>query len=335
MRNTLMTSILSLRHLRAGVLAAAIVAAATCGGSSPAAPSTSATTTTTPAPTLPTVYVVLFTHIEDNVPVGTIGTPANLASYTNMRTALIDMAAAVRRNTLKWVLEPDWPFLEAALVYETPSVTANTGGLNIMRYLKETMGVAIDPHSHEGGGYNLTDVAYLLDRLGVGGSTVVGGHIWLPGQQKWEQYRTSQPGQHYPQFRWRGDILMGAATPDHIHDPVVSGVFHPKDASNYWVDDPTGNIVSVTGFKGDVPSITELYNLAATGTVSSACMPTATVHILPASLTNGGVATVESTVLAPVAALGSKVVTTDFTSLTSTWRQKYGGRGCTYIVSTQ
>jgi len=240
-------------------------------------------TTTTTVVTAPTVYVVLFTHIEDNVPVSTVGTSAHRTSYMNMRTALIDMAAAVKRNNLKWVLESDWPFLEAARVYETEAaVTANTGGLNIMRYLKETMGVAIDPHSHEGGGYNLTDVAYLLDQLGVGGSTVVGGHIWLPGQQKWEQYRSSQPGAHYPSFRWRGDILMGAATPDHVRDPVVSCVFHPKDANNYWVDDPNGNIVSITGFKGDLPGISELYALAAAGTISSACMPTATIHIMPA-----------------------------------------------------
>jgi len=126
---------------------------------------------------------------------------------------------------------------------------------------------------------------------------------------------------------------MGAATPDHVHDPVVSGVFHPKDSSNYWVDDPNGNIVSITGYRGDVPGITELYNLAVAGTVSAACMPTATIHILPASLTSG-VPAVDSTVLAPVAALGSRIVSTDFTSLNNTWRVKYAARGCTYIVST-
>lgn len=64
-----------------------------------------------------------------------------------MRAALIEMAAAVKARNLKWVLESDWPFLEAARVYETPAVMANTGGINIMRYLKETMGVAIDPLS--------------------------------------------------------------------------------------------------------------------------------------------------------------------------------------------
>lgn len=311
----------------------AILALTTCGGST-AAPTASTTTTPAPAAVVPpVVYVVLFTHIEDNLPVGTIGTAPNQANYMNMRAALVSMAEAVRRNNLKWVLEPDWPFLEAARVYETPAVTATTGGLNILRYLKETMGVAIDPHSHEGGGYNLSDVAYLLDVLGVGGSTVVGGHIWLPGLQKWEQYRTSQAGAHYPQFRWRGDILMGAATPDHVNDPIVSGVFHPKDASNYWVDDPNGNIISIMGFKGTVAGISELYSLAAAGTVSATCMPTATIHILPASLTSG-VPAVESSVLAPVAALGAKIVSTDFTSLAASWRQKYSGKGCTYIVST-
>lgn len=48
-------------------------------------------------------------------------------------------------------------------------MTATTGGRNFLVVLRDDYGVAIDPHSHENGGYNYADVAWLLDDLGVGG----------------------------------------------------------------------------------------------------------------------------------------------------------------------
>ncbi len=310
-----------------------------CGGSaSPTAPNTTATTTTTTTTsTAPTpVYVVLFTHIEDNTPTGTIGDAITRTNYLRTRQSVIDMATLARRYSVKWVLQPDWKFLLAALAYEDASMTSSTGGVNVLRYLRDTMGVAIDAHSHENFGYNYTDVAYLLDQLGVGGTTVIGGHVWdpsLPQFQNWDRFRSAQSGQTYPSARWRGDILMGAGTPNHVNDPTVSGVWHPKDRNNFFTDDPTGNIVSVGQFKGDVDGITELNALARAGTIASTCMKTASIHLLPSTLTStSGLASVESTYVAPIAALGSsQAVTTDFTSLVATWRSSFGGRGCTYI----
>lgn len=201
------------------------------------------------------------------------------------------------------------------------------------------MGVVIDPHSHEGGGYNYTDVAYLLETLGVGGSTVIGGHIWdptLPQFQQWDRFRAPVIGMTYPQAIWRGDILMGSGTPNHVNDPIVSGVWHPKDRFNYWEDDPAGNIVSVGAFKGDVAGISELTGLSRAGQINATCMLTASIPIMPADIIPaGGLTTIENTVLGPVAALSSQVVVTDFTALVNTWKQQLGGRGCTYIQSTR
>lgn len=310
---------------------------AACGGSaSPTAPATTTTTTTTTTSSTPTpVYVVLFTHIEDNTPTGDLGSAVSQQSYSRLRQGLIDMATLAKRYNVKWVLQPDWKFLEAARVYEVAPLTSNTGNVNVFRYLRDSMGVAIDAHSHENSGYNYTDVAHLLDLLGVGGTTVIGGHVWdpaIPQFQDWDRFRASQSGSTYPSARWRGDILMGAGTPNHVNDPTVSGVWHPKDRNNFFTDDPTGNIVSVGQFKGDVEGITELNNLAKAGTIASTCMKTVSIHILPANLTStSGLASMESTYVAPVAALGSQVVSTDFTSLVNTWRASFGGRGCTYI----
>lgn len=285
------------------------------------------------------VYLVLFTHIEDNTPAGILGTSASRTSYLNLRARLLEMAALARRYTLKWSLQPDWKFLLAAQQYEDAAATSSTGGMNILRYLRDVMGVAIDPHSHESGGYNYTDVAYLLETLGVGGSTVIGGHIWdpaFPQFQQWERFRVPVSGMTYPQATWRGDILMGSGTPNHVNDPIVSGVWHPKDRFNYWVDDPAGNIVGVGAFKSDVDGISELTGLSRAGQIDATCMLTSSIPIMPADLNSpGGLTTIESTVLGPVAARLGEIVATDFTAMVNTWRQQYGGRGCIYMQSTR
>ncbi len=182
--------------------------------------------------TPPPVYVTLFTHIEDNTPAGQLGTAECRQSYLVWRNRLIGVADLFRKHEVRWVLEPDWKFLLAALIYEDSTLQANTNHKNLLRYLKEDLNVAIDPHSHENGGYNYTDVAHLLDSLGVGGSTVIGGHVWaptLPQFAEWDRFRVPQRGAKYPWAWWRGDILMGSATPNHVNDPIVSGVWRPKD----------------------------------------------------------------------------------------------------------
>ncbi len=107
----------------------------------------------------PPLYLVLFTHIEDNTPTGTLGTDAARSNYLLWRSRLIAMAELARNKNLPWVLQPDWKFLLAAQQYEDATVMASTGGHNVLRYLRDSLGVVIDPHSHEAGGYNYTDVA--------------------------------------------------------------------------------------------------------------------------------------------------------------------------------
>ena len=318
--------------------AAALVSLCACGGSSsPTSPGTSTPTpgggtTVTPQP----IWVVLFTHIEDNTPTGTIPSAANRTAYLRLRDALIEMGVMARARGVKWSLQPDWKFLLAAEEYESAAVMSDTGGVNVLRYLRDQLGVAIDPHSHENGGYNYTDVAYLLDRLGVGGSTVIGGHIWdpsLPQFQEWDRFRSAVAGERFPFFSWRGDILMGAGTPNHTNDPIISGVWRPRSRSDFFTDDPAANIASVGAYRGDIEGLTTLYNLYDARTVTSSCMLTSSYHITPSALTaSGGIAAIERDVVGPIASLEAqgKADATDFTTLVSTWRSRYGASSCTY-----
>lgn len=326
------SSPVSVSGLTNGTAYTCTVEATSTAGSATSSPS--AQVTPTAAAMAPPIYVVLFTHIEDDTPSGALGTETARSNYLLWRSRLIAMAELASRNNMTWVLQPDWKFLLAAQQYEDATVTASTGGNNVLRYLRDSLGVVIDPHSHEAGGYNYTDVAYLLEQLGVGGTTVIGGHVWdpsLPQFAHWDRFRVPVAGEHYPSATWRGDILMGSGTPNHTNDPIVSGVWRPKDPLNFWVDDPAGSIASVGAYKNDITSIGELTSLYQTGQVDASCMLTSTYHIRPTTLSSStSLAALEQDVLVPLQSLRSKgeVEITNFTNLIATWQTQYAGKAC-------
>jgi hypothetical protein len=285
---------------------------------------------------VPPVYVVLFTHIEDNTPAGTLGTPQSRQQYMLYRTRLVDVANLARTYHLPWSLQPDWKFLLAALMYEDSTVIPSTNNKNLLRYLKEDLGAVLDPHSHENGGYNYTDVAHLLDSLGVGATTVIGGHIWdpaLPQFQEWDRFRNPVSGRRYPWARWRGNILMGSGTPNHVNDPIVSGVWRPQDRFHYFVHDSTANIAAIGQFRGTLESTRELNQIYMIGRVPTSCMLTSSYHIKPATITRaGGIAAIEDSVMRPARALRDSGIAnfTDFTALVATWQSTFRSRGYVY-----
>ena len=284
----------------------------------------------------PPVQVVLFTHIEDNTPTGVLGTEECRQSYLFWRVKLIGVAELMRDRGLPWSLEPDWKILRAALLYEDADLMQTTNGKNFLRYLREDLGTVIDPHSHENGGYNYTDVAHLLDSLGVGSTTVIGGHVWDPDYpqfQEWDRFRVPVQGESYPWAWWRGDILMGSGTPNHVDDPVVSGVWRPQDRYHFFTHDSTANIAAVGQFRSTMECITELAALYQSGVVPEQFILTSSYHIKPATISRpDGLAAIQDSVIAPILALQASgtALPTDFTSLVQSWQTEFGSRGCIY-----
>ncbi len=301
----------------------------------------------TEAQTPPPVYVVLFTHIEDNCPPEPLGSPQSKQNYFSWRNKTMAVANLFLKHHVKWVFEPDWTFLVAALMYETDSVIATTNYKNLLRYLKEDLQVTIDPHSHEHRGYNYTDVAHLLDSLGVGGSTVIGGHVWdpdLPQFQNWDRFREPVSGSKFPWARWQGDILMGSATPGHTNDPQVSGVWRPRDKYHFFEDDPVGNIINVGQYRetesGDYASfinhVVELMTLYTSHIVPTNSMLTISTHLSPTEISAlQGLRAIENSLLLPLVELQrqGKVKITDFTSLVADWKTFFGAQAFIHDAS--
>jgi len=288
----------------------------------------------------PPVHVVLFTHIEDATPGGTLGSAQNRTSYLTWRAKLIDVANLMRNADLPWSLQPDWKILRSALLFEDATLMQTTNGKNLFRYLKEDLDVIIDAHSHENGGYNYTDVAHLIDSLGVPPTTVIGGHVWdpaLPQFQEWDRYRVPVAGERYPWASWRGDILMGSGTPNHVNDPLLSGVWRPQDRDNYFTHDVNANMVAIGPYKSTIESIPELIALYATGAVASPFMLTSNYNIRPAMIQRpDGLVSITDSIITPVDAWrdAGTVLPTDFTTLVATWQSDFGSRGWFYDAET-
>lgn len=267
------------------------------------------------------VYVTLAMHNEDNF-------PATQQVYLTSRNNLIEFGKMLQRNNVPFNWESDWRFLNGVFQWDTPAVTASTNGKNIVRYLKEDLGISIDPHSHENQGYNYADVAHLIDSLGVQPTKVVGGHIWDPNEtlyQNWERFKQPLKGSKFPWSQWKGDILMGSATGLHRNDPEPTGVWRPKGKYDFWSDDPASTVHGIGQHQGSVAGIQALIDLYKTGAVTPDKILTATIVIGQATLNSQNIANYENTTLKPLLEMQNrseiKIVT--FGQLLDEWKAKY------------
>ena len=276
------------------------------------------------------VYVTLAMHNEDPNSRNYPNYAASQSSYLAARSTLLDFAKMIQRNQVAFNWESDWNFLLGVLKWDTPSVTTTTNGKNIVRYMKEDLGLSIDPHSHENNGYNYADVAHLLDSLGVAPTNVVGGHIWDPseaGYQNWERFKQPLTGNKFPWSQWKGDILMGSATGLHRNDPQPTGVWRPQDKYHFWNDDPNGNVVAIGQYAqgATVTNVQALVNLYKSGAVPADKILTATLVIGQHFLNAQYIAEYETNTLKPLLDMQArgeiKIVT--FGALLNEWKTQY------------
>ncbi|HDL63970.1 MAG TPA: hypothetical protein ENH12_01130, partial [Proteobacteria bacterium] len=105
----------------------------------------------------PPIYVCYFAHIEESRNV------QRLESYLKERREIRLFAEMMAENGVAFNLQPDWTFLSEVGLYDFGSVVEDTNGKNLIRYFKEDLGTAIDPHGHEVFGHNYADIAYLIE----------------------------------------------------------------------------------------------------------------------------------------------------------------------------
>jgi len=192
-----------------------------------------------------TVYLTLLSHNEE--PNGKQPDYlANPAFYAANRAILVEIVNLLDEYGAAYNFQSDWNFLQAIAKYDTGAMTANTDGMNVLRWMSEVMGVEVDPHAHETM-YNYADVAYLIEQLGVEPTNVAGGFLFYPYElEAWTALASELRGRQFPGATWQAEVLWGAATPLHTgEDEHVSGIWRPAGAETFFADDPGGSLVYI------------------------------------------------------------------------------------------
>lgn len=283
------------------------------------------------------VYVHLVMHNEDTNSAQYPNYATDQIGYMNHRNLLIELGKVLQRNNAPFNWQTDWNFLLGVQKWDTGTVISNTNSKNLVRYLKEDLGISVDAHSHENNGYNYADVAYLISQMGITPTNVVGGHVWDPSStafQNWERFKMALRGTKYPVYVWNASILSGAGSASHTADPKPTGVWRPKDKNNFWTDDPTSTLYSIGNYTGTIEGVQELVQLYKSGSVLPSKLLTANVMFNQRDLSTDNIANYEATVIKPLLEMQArgeiKLVT--FGQTIEDWKSKYGGVG--YVKTT-
>ncbi|CAN5455280.1 hypothetical protein BH10BAC5_BH10BAC5_09960 [soil metagenome] len=189
----------------------------------------------------PPVYLQFVSHNEDQA------IWLTQSYYLSKRTLLVDIANIVQAKNAKWDFQSDWAFLLAVARFDTGSVVSNTNGKNLIKWMTENKGITCDPHSHENGGYNYADVAYLHQALGIIPTKIVGGFLYdtVVNGNNWENLEAGIYGRVYTSYFWKPDALWGSGTGNHLNDPYPLGAWKPKSMQNYYLHDSTKHLMLI------------------------------------------------------------------------------------------
>lgn len=191
------------------------------------------------AQTPPPLYIHFVSH---NEPGDNLNTPIN---YANAKTNVLQMAALVKANDMRWNLQTSDGFVHGALTDQ-----ANTSS-NIFATLASptySNWIEIDPRSKNsipvlGVSKNIADQWYLLDSLGANPTHTLGGYVWTScsapnntATPDWIPYIDTIVGNVYGN-KWQCSLLSGAGSQNHCNDLNDFGVFKPGQ-TNFYTHSP-------------------------------------------------------------------------------------------------
>lgn len=307
----------------------------------------------------PPVYVSFYSHNEEGGYWDTL--VGDRDAYVAWRSDLIARVKLLHDYgaTLNW--ETDHSVLEAMQAHEKDDLSADTQGKSVLRWMKEDMGVVVDPHLHPSE-YNYADIAHFIELLGVKPSGVVGGLAVIQcgaakGKLEYTDWQATLGmgedgwihGKRWPEASWKPTILAQPAMIGHTLDDFSSGVWRPGNADAFYTHQPSGSLTYVgQGYPHDVLNIgahnsggAEIlydhagYILELVGKLRAGALPadsiyTASIHLrdqpslpdVPSTL-EGLRQTLEA--LSEPKAAG-RIVYLDYEGVASIWQDRYASR---------
>lgn len=182
-------------------------------------------------------------------------------TYKTYRSYVKQIADTIVSKNAKWNFQSDWTFLQGCINYDNGSVTLNTGGLNILKWMQDSTNghIELDPRGHYTT-HNLADVAWLLKLNGVEPSLNVGGFIYddISGSMlssDWRNFKNGIQTEYYSfsstNYTYTPTVMWGAAAGNHVDDvrnygawkPVYMDTIAPKDS--FYIHDATQPILFI------------------------------------------------------------------------------------------
>ncbi len=198
------------------------------------------------------IYVIFNSHNEDTWHVETE------SLYKKYRDDLVERLQIFLEYGAKLNWQSDTTVLNAMITFEDESLFTDTDGENIIQYIVD-LGFSVDPHFHQKEGYSYADVAYLIEQLGVTPSHVVGGSIVFSCGARLSDPVTMMDwhadieleddgyiyGRKYPDYKWKPEILGGAASGGHFADDHTSGAWKPGNEDEFYEHQEEGQIIYI------------------------------------------------------------------------------------------
>jgi hypothetical protein len=291
-----------------------------------------------PAPTtLGFIYLTIVSHNEE--PSSARGDfAADREFYLRNRALVVSLVQELAARGVAYNLQSDWNFLQAVAAHDQGNVLDSTGGKNLVRWLVEDMGVEVDPHAHETI-YNYADVAYLIEQLGEPTTHTVGGFLFFPpdiASNGWAQHEQAIAGRVYPQASWQAQLLWGAATRGHQEgqDDDTAGVWRPQDPFNFYLHDPTQDLIYIGGCTRDQQGVLDLLAAIESGAALQDGFYTASIFVSQGSLTAQDIENLTTFIDAlPNEVAGLPVRWATLTEVAASWQADYGGQSFQYHCS--
>jgi hypothetical protein len=237
------------------------------------------------------IYATFVSHNERSPHAECDPVVTDQAGYLANRALTRKFAEMIVTHQAAWDMQSDYQYLEAVQAWDTDTEKASTDGKNLIQYLAELSPdrIVLDAHGHtETGGPNYADISYLHELLGAPRNGVVGGFIYDPTESEtWTQFETITTGRVNPAVAWASDILWGGGTLNHQGvDDTSSGVWRPKDASNFYVDDPGAHLVNIGAYWGNPEGLTDLLDKLHSGRLEQGRMYTAAIFFNQCTLSD-------------------------------------------------
>jgi len=267
----------------------------------------------------PPIYVSIVVHIEENPDYA-----SNPAIFWNKRNEILYLANMLHEHGIKLNFQSDWNFLKATALYDTGDGT--TYGLDIVRYMHDSLDFEIDPHAHQTS-HNYADVAHYIEDLGLLPTNVAGGFIVAPPEDsELEEFFTPIESDSFPGYFWEAEIVWGGSHAGHGDDSLLwaSGLWKPLNSEHFFIHSDAGPVINVGNYCPEWRGLYDLLEQGSMGLLDTTKMFTVGIILPQHRLTYEQIDAFEDTICEFEDSIGTgRIIFATLQEIVDIWRTEY------------